>query len=66
MVTDPVVVVGDDEEGLLAKLIGRQVIGLAFVPQTDALMISFDAETAIYARVVDHKLQIEVEGPAIN
>ncbi len=63
---EPTVVVGDDEEGLLEKLIGRQVIGLAYVPQTDALMISFDAQTAVYARIVDDRLQIEVEGPPIQ
>lgn len=59
---DPVIVhIGD--EWLLGKLLGRQVVALAFVPDTDAAMVQFDSETAVYFRVVDNRLQIEVEGP---
>lgn len=60
--TEPRVVhVGD--EWLLEKLLGRQVVALAFVPGTDAALVQFDEDTAVYFRVVDNKLQIEVEGP---
>jgi hypothetical protein len=65
-VNEPVAVVGDDEECLLAKLIGRQVLGLAYVPATDAAMLQFDAETCCYFRIVDNRLQIEIEAPPIQ
>lgn len=58
------VVVGSAEDRLLEKLIGRQVVGLAFVPETCAAMICLDADTTVYFRVVNYKLQMEVEGPA--
>ena len=59
------IVIGADED-LLAKLIGRQVLALAYIPSTDAAMLQFDAETAVYFRIVDNKLQIEIEAPPIQ
>ena len=58
------IVVGD--ESVLEKLLGRQILGLAFVPEADAAMIQFDAETAVFFRIVNGSLQIEVEAPSIQ
>lgn len=63
---DPVIVVGEEDEELLTKLIGRQVLALAYVPATDVAMVQFDAETCCYFRVVDDKLQIEIEAPPMQ
>jgi hypothetical protein len=62
-VIEPIAVVGDDEERLLEKLIGRHVLGIAFVPQSDSAMLSFDADTCVYFRIINNRLQIEVEAP---
>jgi hypothetical protein len=58
-----IAVIGEDEDGLLCKLIGRQVLGLAYVPSTDAAMLQFDAETCVYFRIVNDRLCIEIEAP---
>jgi len=59
-----VIVAGDDDEKLLGKLLGRQVLGLAYVSHEDCAMLSFDAETYVYFRIVNNRLQIDVEAPA--
>jgi hypothetical protein len=59
-------VIGETTEHMLERLIGRQVVGLAYVPETGAAMLSFDADTHLYFRVIDNALEIEIEAPEIN
>ena len=63
--SEPVLIVGENEK-LLERLLGKAVVALAFVPEANAAILQFDAETAVYFRVKDGYLSMEVEAPCLQ
>lgn len=64
---DPVLVAhGEAGERLLERLLDRHVLAIAYVPETDAAMIQLDSDVAVYFRVTNGALTIEVEAPTMQ
>ena len=60
------VVIGEDGSSLLERLLGKEIIALAYVPEANAAILQFDADTAVYFRVQDGRLTVEVEAPCLQ